>query len=597
MTTSKKLRFVFASELPEAVSTNTVYFLNNGSNKSIVIIGDIVTSKITFNSVETIEKYLTNGYLAAGDTAEEARAVIEAAAAIHDHDVATQTSSGFMSAQDKIKLDSIVELSAAQVKDPNSEITGLVSGNKLKQAFTEFLEKSSVESPDGTFIGVEFEIGFVYTGLNKPTQGVWVETDQIYLKDSFPVLYNALGSKPLGPPSFTPGNISISTTVNNKSAVFAFDKWWISSGGKIYSSTDGITFTLINEVTGGEFKDLILFKGKLFVPSTNSNFYFITTDGVNWTSSNFNPYVTAFSPKAHVVDGILVITGGSDSFIYTEDLLTWTVNTLPLQVTELVTRVEKVNGVYFIFQSTTNGSGACYSTDLINWSLIPYSVKVDNSPVYFNGFYFVLLASNNDYIRTSDFSSWTQFSTPTGNITNTNVKLYVYKSQLLWLQHGSTLSKTSDGSSWNSLSTSLDVFNYLSLEDNSQFVTEDENYLYVLTANGYGYTPDGINWKSHVSKFYTSDAPTYIGYQGNFLFLRINNKLVVTPDLNNWYEVLASGSSGYPVGFNGKEHLVISTGDVTSKLAITSYDPSTQFYIPPLKYPEAGIYKQWIKAL
>lgn len=61
MTTSKKLRFIFASELPESVLTNTVYFLNNGSNKSIVVIGDIVTNKITFNSVETIEKYLTNG--------------------------------------------------------------------------------------------------------------------------------------------------------------------------------------------------------------------------------------------------------------------------------------------------------------------------------------------------------------------------------------------------------------------------------------------------------------------------------------------------------------------------------------------------------
>lgn len=499
-----------------------------------------------------------------------------------------------MSAQDKIKLDNIVELSASQVKDPNSEITGLVSGNKLKQAVRDFLQRSSVEAPDGTFIGVEFEIGFVYTGLTKPTQGVWVETDQIYLKDSFPVLYNTLGSKPLGPPSFTPGNVSISTTVNNKSAVFAFGKWWISSGGKIYSSTNGVTFTIISEVTGGNFRDLILFKGKLFVPSTNSNFYCITTDGINWASSKFNPYVAAFSPKAHVVDGILVVTGATNNFIYTKDLLTWTVNSLPLQVTRSTTRIEKVNGVYFLFHSDANGYGACYSTDLINWTFIPYSVKVENSPVYFNGFYFVLLASNNAYIRTSDFSYWAQFSTPTEITTSTNIKLYVYKSQLLWLQHGATIRGTTDGSIWSNFSSNV---NYISLEDNSQFVTEDENYLYVLTTSGYGYTPDGINWKHHVSKFFSSAAPTYIGYLGNFLFLRINNRLTVTPDLINWYDVLESGTTGYPVAYNGREYLVITTSSVTNKLAITSYDPNTQFYIPPLKYPEDGIYKQWIKAL
>lgn len=597
MTTSKKLRFIFASVLPEVVTTNTVYFLNNESNKSIVVIGDDVANRITFNSVENIEKYLQNGFVAAGNTAEEARLVIEAAAANHTHETATTTTSGLMSAQDKIKLDSIIELSSDDVKDANSQKIGLVSGKKLKDAFKEFLQRNAMGVLENPYKNVEFEIGYVYTGLTKPSEGTWIETDQVYLKSSFPDLSDALGSKPLGIPSYLPGNITNDTTPNNNSIVFAFEKWWMTSAGKVYSSTDGVTFTLVSAVTGGIFKDLFLFKGKLFVPSTNSNYYRVTSDGTTWESSTFSPYTSGFNPRAKVIDNILFVLGGSSRLIYTEDLVTWTVKSLPFSTATETTHIEKTNGVYFIFRNTNSGSGACYSQDLNTWAFISTAAKVDNVPVYFNGYYFILSSASNRYCRSSDLINWTTIASPTGLTTLTNVRLYVYKSYLLWLQNGSVIKATSDGLTWTNIAGSTKTVNFASDLDNSWFLTEDKTNLYVLTQDGFMYTSDGFNWKQHISSFYTSASPTFIGYLGDFLFLRINNRIVGTSDSFNWYDILPVGSTGYPVFYNGEEFLTVGTNVVTNKISVCSYDTATQFYVPSLKYPEAGVYKQWIKAL
>lgn len=238
-----------------------------------------------------------------------------------------------------------------------------------------------------------FEVGGIYVGAKKPTLGVWLDTDAVYLQSSYPALFSVLGLVP----SVAPWTLrSTSTLVDIRGLAYGngvFVAVGFASGGVAQgvSSTNGTTWTVRSvAATLG-----VCFGNGTFV-SVGSGVAQTSTDGITWTARTIP--AGAWSSVAYG-NGIFVAIGPGIA-ASSPDGVTWTIRTMPTQNT---VRLAFGDGVFV----AVGGVNIARSTNGTTWSNVTLTGP-SLSDVAYGGGFFVAVGIGGGYAVTSpNGSAWT----------------------------------------------------------------------------------------------------------------------------------------------------------------------------------------------
>lgn len=227
------------------------------------------------------------------------------------------------------------------------------------------------------------EVGGVYQGSKKPTVGVWLDTDAVYLQSSYPVLFTALGLVPGVAPwtQRTPGSLVTTRGLAYGNGVFVAVGDTSTTGGAA-TSTDGITWTA-RTIAISAFA--VTFGAGVFV-AVGTNSVATSPDGITWTTRTIpNTAWRAISYGAGVFVAI-----GAGSTVTSPDGITWTART---SVAANMGPITYGGGRFVVLSQSAAGGGAT-SVDGISWTAITTVAGVTPNSVAYGAGVFVAVGTS-----------------------------------------------------------------------------------------------------------------------------------------------------------------------------------------------------------
>lgn len=607
--TINSLSFVFTDELPEQKQVNTVYFINNVSYKKIVVINNDVENFASFDVKPEIDALLNKEFIALGMTKEQARTVIEAAHLGHSHNQTTQSDNGFLTKEDKTKIDELTNLTELEATNPDSLKTGLVSGKTLELAIKETAKNYNPETIQ--------EIGTVYTGTVKPKVGTWIETGNIYLKSVYPELYEKLGSllednyqsfETIADASATLqinyGNSnSHQFTANDIFAVYLNSTYInIVRDPKNIATTSSATigFSESDQPKGVFTKDKNCVVVGSFT-STNITEFLQSRDGVVWTKTSV-PY---FCDKFFFLDGLFIGFNSTGYFI-TTDLINATYFTSSEINYSSNNRGFKVNNLYYFYNDVTKT--ILVSSDFINFTpvsgLTPNSLLQENLSYDVGLYYTKFNTSGTSWLVSTDGITFVQKSLPEELTVGGTGAAFIswFKTRFIFFRTNCKIQTSSDGEVWSNVTHVAGGMNtrvQLGFNNGPNVLITD-NAILCLTFSGLALTFNGVIWEPSNS----SISGTYLEYQkildgysrvetANVSIFK-NKRL----DFNPVQKAFTGNGSPAKVMFvvGGIAFLAPTSGVGLDRVRVVSYDTSTQFYVPQSTEQNRNNYKSWILA-
>jgi hypothetical protein len=245
--------------------------------------------------------------------------------------------------------------------------------------------------------------------------------------------------------------------------VYANSKFLIATAANIYFSTDGIGWDFRNKqstpYTSNASPQQVATNGTttiyLGITNADSNYYYRTTDGINWVANSFivNNSANSLSPTvAKYINGYFVIGGRIPGaafpiIYYSTDAINWNSVQISSTISAWVQDIIWTGTTYMLVG--TSGLNAT-STNLSTWTV---NTSISGSPtlarVQYNGTNYVTIASGGSAYYSTNGTTWTATTPPA------SVEL-IYQNSKFWCASSAALYSSSDGITWtieNSVST------------------------------------------------------------------------------------------------------------------------------------------------
>ena len=298
-----------------------------------------------------------------------------------------------------------------------------------------------------------------------------------------------------------PGNIvSINKTYTNLTAKKDVNNTWE-------------TAYVLKDRTGNE----ICYGNGKFIVVSNSNYFYYSTDGINWTESTISDTSRNWVSVCYGNDKFVAVANKSNYFAYSTDGITWTESTIS-STSRRWWSVCYGNGMFVVVGYNLNssnklitGNNFAYSTDGINWTEGTISDGLSKRYWYsvcYGNDKFVVISGGIDHISVSNYFAystdginWTE-STISNSTTRCwkdicygNDKFVIVGANYT----GGTNDKTTTG---NTFAYSTDGITWTEgMIDDTEEIWESVCYgngKFIATepysSNNFAYSYDGINW-------------------------------------------------------------------------------------------------------
>ena len=298
-----------------------------------------------------------------------------------------------------------------------------------------------------------------------------------------------------------PGNIvSINKTYTNLTAKKDVNNTWE-------------TAYVLKDRTGNE----ICYGNGKFIVVSNSNYFYYSTDGINWTESTISDTSRNWVSVCYGNDKFVAVANKSNYFAYSTDGITWTESTIS-STSRRWWSVCYGNGMFVVVGYNLNssnklitGNNFAYSTDGINWTEGTISDGLSKRYWYsvcYGNDKFVVISGGIDHISVSNYFAystdginWTE-STISNSTTRCwkdicygNDKFVIVGANYT----GGTNDKTTTG---NTFAYSTDGITWTEgMIDDTEEIWESVCYVngkFIATepysSNNFAYSYDGINW-------------------------------------------------------------------------------------------------------
>ncbi|WP_217594982.1 choice-of-anchor Q domain-containing protein, partial [Cohnella sp. GbtcB17] len=320
-------------------------------------------------------------------------------------------------------------------------------------------------------------------------------------------------------PSPTPNSLTMVKYLNGKF-------WAVGVSGTVMSSADGLTWNVgvypdvsaTNTIIDIDYKD-----GKYAVGDSNGKVYFSTTGATGSWGSGTTLATVQINYLANL-NGTWFAIDANGEVHKSADGTTW----IPFTLSKQVFGATYGNGTYVIYSQS--GGSVFTSTDASTWTeaSLPSGASWYGL-TYGNGAY--ILVGNNGYImRSTDGTNWTPVD-PNVNQAIYNNGLYIAVGY-----HNATsgiIMSSTDGMTWINRLTASSVLISVAYGNNL--------YAAVGTGGKIYTSADGIGWTA-VKTTNTSNNLTGIRYvNGKFMAVGVNGTLLVSNDGTTW---TAPGSTG-----------------------------------------------------
>jgi hypothetical protein len=238
------------------------------------------------------------------------------------------------------------------------------------------------------------------------------------------------------------------------------------NGTRIARSTDGVNWTAIVAPVLFDWSDVDFGNGIWVISATaTSQFLYSYDDGLTWSLSN--TFTSGNYTSVTYGNGRFVaVSSNSARSMISFDGISWTEGTDGDLTIHFLQDVEYYAGKFIGLTGVTGEGAILLSTDGLNWdvAIAPYSYKY--SLAYGNGVMVVGLASltstgNNSIIYSIDDGiTWREASTQdAANYTGSAYRSVVFADGRFWAFSNGTAITSIDGISWAGMSTSVQVNN------------------------------------------------------------------------------------------------------------------------------------------
>jgi hypothetical protein len=369
--------------------------------------------------------------------------------------------------------------------------------------------------------------------------------------------------------------------------------------GGVYSSSDGLTWTLrTSNLVAANIRAVAYIGGTFYVGTAGNGYYATSTDGTTWTvkrDTSGGQFFAFFDVNGKVVGagnmGIVILSGGTREAY--QPSFTFATSSSSVGANRSVA----YNGSnQFVIVNFTGLP--CSSSDGENWVGQPYpnglamtgSAGID----YFNGNYIIYGANSTTttacICTSSNGTDWTVRTNPT--TTGLNAAAFGASTYVVVGLGGNVFSST-DLATWTSRSAGANPF-FDVIFANSIFVA--------VGANGACYSsPDGTTWTSRSAGGQQFNRVIWVAGSINlFIAVGLNGTIYTSPDGTTWTSrsagsgifrdavyssslglVAAVGDSGnIYTSSNGTTWTNRSLGDVNNNLNIVTWDGTIFLAVP-----------------
>jgi hypothetical protein len=378
-------------------------------------------------------------------------------------------------------------------------------------------------------------------------------------------------------------------------------KWIVAGGSALLTSTDGITWVnnWNNTISAAFNKTWNIFGGYVNTGTGTvlANFW-NSADGFSWSSANnnVNGGVSNILAIANNGSNVFVAVGVSGALMTSLDSgVNWTTRTLATSTN--ITAIIYANSKFVV----VGNSGLIYtSTDGVTWTNRSSKHQSSFVDVVWTGTQFVAMCQNTFVSTSPDGDTWT--SRAIGVVTSI-LSMTFGNSRYVAIGGTGGLVST-DAINWTPVAPGTNLSSIAF--GNGLFVACGGQGMITTSTDGITWTTQTLSGESSLqsvfydgSHFYIFSAPgnIYVSTNGEtwyFLSARLAKSTI------NLANIVPTNTR--PMMVNDIIYLPtvrpapIAYGDPLVKLSRRSYNPATQFFLPPLGAVNQGISKPWIKA-
>ena len=221
----------------------------------------------------------------------------------------------------------------------------------------------------------------------------------------------------------------------------------VGAGGKIASSLDGMTWTMLANASSADLNSVV-FGGASYVAAGAGGVILYSTDGVTWTAEPSGTGNTIYSVATNGASSFVGV-GANGTIVYGNGA-TWTVATSPTTADLLA--VAYGNGRYV----AVGAAGTLLtSTDAVNWAAESSSTALNLKSIAFgtnastSTTLFVAAGASGALVASPDGVTWTSY----GPLPVTNINSVNYGTQFVLAGDSGSIYTSTDGTSWQAQAT------------------------------------------------------------------------------------------------------------------------------------------------
>ena len=340
--------------------------------------------------------------------------------------------------------------------------------------------------------------------------------------------------------------------------------------GTIKTSSDGLSWKIVNSGTKNRLNNVKVFNNKFFVVGNGGTILY-SEDGLKWTtintSTNSDLNDIAYSGSGFVAVGTNGVT------LYSIDGKKWNVNTSGSSNINLKSVVYFKNQFYTAGDEGWDGvifaskDGKNWYKDTESYGNTFQNIVCNNNTIVVSGNWATGLASN-------DGVNWNNINTTC----EVNGKM-LWTGKYFIIAENSQLSYSMDGYKWSS--SNLNTFSYFDCLDT---ITRYNNKIIGIFHGYFASSNDGINWSEIPSMVPAQTFTDVVWGDGKFIAVGNKGTIVKSKNGKTWSAINSNFDAGIlSIEWNGDRYVA---GAVSGNILTSKYgDKWTAIQLPNLKEP------------